>query len=132
MTETRFERPSTPSLIGDAIKQATDLVAAELQLARLEATDKLVAALVAVASMFGAAVFMIVALIFLLQALVEFLVHLGWAPFLASLAVGGGIALIAIITILVALRQLTAAKLKPKRVIRQVKQTTDMVKDVAR
>ena len=122
------DRPSTPGLIGDAIRQASSLVTAELQLARLEATEKLVKLLASIVSLVVAAVFIMVALIFLLQGLVEFLVHLGWAPFAASLAVGGGIALIALIAVLLAMRNLSAAKLKPERTLRQVQQVGDIVR----
>ncbi len=122
------DRPSTPSLIGDAIRQATALFSAEIQLVRLEATEKIVVVMVAIVSLIVAAVFIIVALIFLLQGLVEFLVHLGWAPFVASLAVGGGIAVVAIIAMLVAIRSLSATRLKPARALRQVRDTTDLVK----
>ena len=122
------DRLSTPSLIGDAIRQATSLFSAEIQLARLEVTEKLITAVISLVSLIGAAIFIIVALIFLLQGLVELLVHLGWAAFAASFAVGGGIALIAVIAILLAVRNLSAAKLTPNRTIRQVQQTADIVR----
>ena len=79
-----LDRPSTPGLIGDAIRQASSLFTAELQLARLEATEKLTVLVASVVSLVGAAVFIIVALIFLLQGLVEFIVHLGWSRYAAS------------------------------------------------
>ena len=126
-----LDRPSTPGLIGDAIKQTSALLSAEIQLMRLEATEKVVAALIAVVSLVVAAVFIIVALIFLLQGLVELLVHFHWAPFAASFAVGGGIAVLALIAAFVATRRLTAARLKPARAIRQVRDTSDMVKGLA-
>ena len=122
------ERPSTPSLIGDAIRQATQLVATEVALVRLEAGEKLTLALTSIVSLVGAAVFIIVALIFLLQGLVEFLVAKGLAPFLASLAVGGGLALVALIAIVVAARNLSMARLKPTRTLRQVGTARDLVK----
>jgi hypothetical protein len=130
MTDIGVDRPSTASLIGDAIKQSTALFSTEIQLVRLEATEKLVGALVAVASIGAAAVFMIVALIFLLQALVEFLVEIGWAPFVASLAIGGGIGILALIAMVVAARSLSSARLKPQRTLRQVRETTDAVKEI--
>ncbi len=123
-----LDRPSTPGLIGDAIRQATGLFTAELQLARLEATEKLTVLIVSVVSLVGAAVFIIVALIFLLQGLVEYIVHLGWSRYAASFAVGGGIAAIALIAIIVAARNMSAARLKPNRTIRQVQQATEIVR----
>lgn len=131
MTEIETERPSTPGLIADAIKQTMALFSAEVSLVRLEATEKLVIALTAIVGIVVAAVFMIVALIFLLQGLVELLVQLfGWPIFAASFAVGGGILVIAVIAALVAARRLSAAKLKPERTLRAVKGTTDFAKGV--
>lgn len=121
-------RPSTPSLIGDAIRQATELVSTEVALVRLEAGEKLTMALVSIVSLVVAAVFIIVALIFLLQGLVEFLVHEGLAPFVASLAIGGGIVLVALIAIVVAARNLSLTRLKPSRTLRQVETARDLVK----
>ena len=66
-----LDRPSTPGLIGDAIKQTSALLSAELQLMR------------------------------------------------------------ALVAALVALRRLTAARLKPARAIRQIRDTSDMVKGLA-
>ena len=122
------DRPSTPSLIGDAIRQASSLFSAEIQLARLEATEKLTLALASLVSIIGAAIFIIVALVFLLQGLVALLVHFGWAAFAASFAVGGGIALLALIAIVIAARNLSAARLKPDRTIRQVQQASEIVR----
>ena len=126
-----LDRPSTPSLIGDAIKQASALLSAEIQLMRLEATEKVVSVLIAIVSLIVAAIFIIVALIFLLQGLVETLIHFHWAPFAASFAVGGGIAVVALVAMFVAIRSLSAARLKPNRAIRQVRDTSDMVKGLA-
>ena len=128
MSETGIDKPSTPGLIGDAIRQATSLVSAELQLARLEVTEKLIAAVLAIVSLVVAAVFIIVALIFLLQGVVELLVRFGWPHFAASFAVGGGIALLAFIAVLLSVRRLSAARLKPARTMRQVASATDIVK----
>ena len=128
MTHDPSERPSTPSLIGDAIRQATSLVAAEVALVRLEAGEKLTSALASIVSLVVAAVFIIVALIFLLQVLVQFLVFKGLAPFLASVAVGGAIAIVALIAVVVAARNLSLARLKPARTLRQVETARDLVK----
>ena len=131
MTQAESDRPSTPGLIGDVVKQTTALFSAEVSLIRLEITEKLVTALAAVVGIVVAAVFMIVALIFLLQGLVELLVQgLGWPMFAASFAVGGGILVIAVIAAIVAARSLSAARLKPARVLREVEGTTDLVKGV--
>ena len=126
---TELDRPSTPGLIGDAIRQASSLLSAEVQLARLEATEKLTKLLVSIVSLVVAAIFIIVALIFLMTGLVGLLAHLlHWETWAASFAVGGGIALIALIAIALAARNLSAAKLKPERTIRQVGNAAEIVR----
>ena len=132
MIDRSDDRPSTASLIGDAIGQATGLVGAELQLVRLEAAEKLVDALMAVVAIVVAAVFMMVALIFVLQGLVELLTSIThWPTYEASFAVGGCIALVAIIAIIAAVRNLSAAKLSPARTIRQVQNSAAAFKGIA-
>ena len=128
MTDQTSERPSTPRLIGDAIRQATALFTTELALARLEATEKVTIALASIVSLIIAAVFIIVALIFLLQGLVELLVAKGFAAFVASFIVGGAIAALAVIAVLVAIRNLSPARLKPARTVRQLETARDLVK----
>ena len=132
MTHQPSDRPSTPSLIGDAIRQSTELFTTEIALVRLEATEKLTLALVSVASLVAAAVFIIVALIFLLQALVEFLVHKGYAPFEASLMIGGGVAFLALVAILVAVRNLSATRLRPTRTMGQIEVAKNIVRGTNR
>lgn len=127
MSETGLDRRSTPSLIGDALGQVASLFSAEVQLARLEMTEKLVAAVVAVIAMVVAAVFTIVALIFLLQGVVELLVHAGLALFVSSFIVGGAILVFALIAILLAARSLSKTGLKPERTIRQAKGAAELV-----
>lgn len=132
MTHQTSERPSTPSLIGDAIRQSTELFTTEIALVRLEATEKLTLALLSVASLVVAAIFIIVALIFLLQGLVELLIHKGFAPFEASFMIGGVITLVALIAVLVAVRNLSATRLKPSRTIGQIQVAKDLVKGAKR
>ena len=128
MTDTSPPHPSTPRLIGDAIRQATELLTTELALARLEAGEKLTLALASVVSLVVAAIFIVVALIFLLEGLVDFLVTLGLPEWGASLAVGGGIAFVAVIAVLVAMRNLSLSRLKPTRTLGQL----DVAKNIAK
>lgn len=120
MTDDTSNHPSTPRLIADAIRQTTELVSTELALVRLEAGEKLTLALASIVSLVVAAIFIIVALIFLLEGLVDFLVTLGLPDWGASLAVGGGIAFVALVAVLIAVRNLRLSRLKPSRTLRQV------------
>jgi hypothetical protein len=123
------DRQSTPSLIGDAIRHATSLFSAEIQLVRLEATEKLTKVIASIVSLVVAAVFIIVALIFLLTGLVGLLAHvLHWPHYAVSFLVGGVVAVIAAVAIFVAIRNLSGSSLKPQRTLRQVQQTTDFVR----
>ena len=131
MTEAGLDRPSTPALIGDAIKQTMALFSAEVSLVRLELTEKLVSALTAVVAIVVAAVLVIVALIFILQGVVELLARLlAWPTFAASFAVGGVVLLIAFVAVIVAVRNLSVAHLKPSRTMREVKNTSELAKGV--
>lgn len=132
MTDRISERPSTPSLIGHAINQATELLTTEIALVRLEATEKLTLALVSIVSLAAAAVFIIVALIFLLQGVVELLIDQGLPAFGASFIVGGVIALIAVVAAVLAARNLSAARLKPNRTLGQIETAKNIIKGAAR
>jgi hypothetical protein len=128
MSDTDTPRPSTASLLGEALSHTSRLVGAEIQLLRVEISDKLSTAVKAVVGMVVAAVFLIAAMIFLLQGLVALLVGFGLAVSTANFAVGGAIAVIAAIAIVVALRSLSPAKLTPSRTLRQMHENTELVK----
>jgi hypothetical protein len=123
-----LRRPSTGRLIGEAIRQASDLFTTEMTLVRLEATEKLTLVLASLVSLAVAAVFAIVAMIFLLQGLIEVLVHAGLPLFGACFLVGGVLLLIAFIAMAVAARNLSAARLKPARTLGQIQ----VAKNIAR
>ena len=118
---------STPTLIGDAVQQATTLISAELQLVRLEATEKLTIGLVSVVSIVVAGVVGLVALLFLLAG-VALAIALVLPTYVACFIVGGIIALVALVTAVLAARNLSAAKLKPTRTMKQVQSATDLVR----
>ncbi len=119
---------STSTLIGDALQQATTLVSAELQLVRLEAAEKLTLTLASIVSIVVAGVVGLVALLFLLAGVV-LAIALKLPTYVACFIVGGVIALVALITIIVAARNLSAAKLKPTRTLNQVQLATDLVRN---
>ncbi len=121
------DQRSTATLIGDAVQHATTLVSAELQLVRLEATEKVTLALASVVSIVVAGVVGLVALLFLLAGAV-LAIALKLPTYVACFIVGGVIALVALITIVVAARNLSAAKLKPARTLKQVQTATDLVR----
>ncbi len=132
MIETGASRSSTASLLGEALSQTSRLVAAELQLVRIEMSEKIATAVKAVVAIVVAAIFLLVAMIFLLSGLVALLIRLGLSPSNANFAVGGGIALVALVAIFAASRSLSASRLKPGRSIRQIGEDATLVKDGVR
>ena len=121
-------RPSTASLLGEALSQTSRLVGAEIQLVRVEIGEKVSIAVKAIVGIVVAAVFLIVAMIFLLQGVVALLVGFGLAVSTANFAVGAAIAVLAAIAIFVALRSLSVSKLKPNRTLRQIHENSDLMK----
>ena len=121
------DRQSTATLIGDAVQQATTLVSAELQLVRLEATEKVTLALTSVVSIVVAGVVGLVALLFILAGVLLY-IDLVMTNYISCFIVGGVIALVALVTILMAARNLSATKLKPTRTLKQVQTATDLVR----
>ncbi len=128
MSRDTDRRPSTLGLIGDAIAQASRLFSSEIVLAKTELGEKMASAILAMASIVGAATFLIVAMIFLLQALVEWLVERGWRPSLASLLVGSALAVAAAAAILIAWRRLTLWRLAPSRTLNQASRAMAAIK----
>ena len=128
MSRDTDRRPSTLGLIGDAIAQASRLFSSEIVLAKTELGEKMASAILAMASIVGAATFLIVAMIFLLQALVEWLVERGWRPSLASLLVGSALAVAAAAAILIARRRLTLWRLAPSRTLNQASRAMAAIK----
>ena len=132
MIETGAARSSTASLLGEALSQTSRLVAAEIQLVRIEMSEKISTAVKAVVAIVVAAIFLLVAMIFLLSGLVALLVSFGLSTSNANFAVGGGIAVVALIAIFAASRSLSASKLKPGRSLRQIGENTALVKEGTR
>ena len=125
MSET--DQRSTATLIGDAVQHATTLVSAELQLVRLEAAEKLTLALASVVSIVVAGVVGLIAIFFLLAG-VTLAIAIALPTYVACFIVGGVMVLLALITIVIAARNLSAAKLKPVRTLKQVQSANDLVR----
>jgi uncharacterized membrane protein YqjE len=83
--------------VGDILQDVSELVQKELQFARAELATNLNAALRKVAGIAIAAVFALVTLLALTEAVIFALINQGMAPHLACLVVSGASAVIAII-----------------------------------
>ena len=122
------EHRSTLGLISEALSQVSQLMGSELTLARTEMGEKIAAAVAAILSIVGAAVFLVVALIFLLDGLVAWLVEHGWRPSTSSLTVGAAIGFVAIAAILFAKSRLSVGGLTPSRTLGQAGKTVDVLR----
>src|SRR5829696_3092758 len=88
--------PNIQRLLGDALRESSDLARKELALFRTEMSDNVRTIAMGLVMVIAAAVFSILALIWLTQALVDWLATKVGSQALAALIVGGVLALIAI------------------------------------
>lgn len=124
------ERP-LGRLLADLLNGVTTLVRQELRLAQAEGSEKLTSAAIGVAAILAGLLIANCALLILLQALVIALAD--YMPdWLAALVVGGVVAIVAFVAIWQGKRQLSADKLAPRRTIRTVRDSTEMVMEKAR
>ena len=123
---------SLPDLFADLITQLTTLFRKEVQLARAEASEKITEAVTAVGFMIGGAVLLIAALVLLLQAAVDGLVHVGLDRAWAALIVGGVVLLIGIILVWLGSNRLKAENLAPRKTVEQLQRDAAMAKEQVR
>lgn len=122
-------RPSTPSLVADAISHLGRLIETEIRLVKTEMSEKIAAAVRAVVILVASAILLVAALFLILQGVVDLLVYLGMQPYAAAFLVGIVIALIGGIAIWIALRSLTADQMAPKRTFNQLGKDAIVIKD---
>ena len=122
-------RPSVVTLFTAAISQSADLVQTEFRLARAEVSEKLAALRVGLALMVVGAIFLIVALGMVLQALVSVLVAGGMSPPAAILLVAGGAAAIGLVLFLMGQKRLNPEELVPDRTLTSLSRDGRMMKE---
>jgi hypothetical protein len=121
-----------PDLFADLITQLTTLFRKEVQLARTEVSEKITEAVMAIGFMIGGAVLLIAALVLLLQAAVDGLVHLGLDRAWAALIVGGVVLLIGIVLVWLGSNRLKAENLAPRKTVDQLQRDAAMAKEQVR
>ena len=129
MMRTVPRRPGVVTLFTAAIAQSADLVQTEFRLARAEISEKLAALRIGLAMMAVGAIFLIVALGMLLQALVSVLIAAGMSPPLAILLVAGGAAAIGLVLFLVGQKRLNPDELVPDRTLTSLTRDGRMMKE---
>ena len=122
-------RPGVVTLFTAAIAQSADLVQTEFRLARAEVSEKLAALRIGVALMAVGAIFLIVALGMLLQALASVLIAAGMSPPAAILLVAGGAAVIGLVLFLMGQKRLNPDELVPDRTLTSLSRDGRMMKE---
>jgi hypothetical protein len=117
------------NLVGDALRESTDLARKEFALFRTEMTANVRSLFLGVAMLIGAAVFAVAAIIWLTQALVEWLGAVLESEALAALIVGGALAAIAVGLGLYGRSAMSSATLTPERTVRSVRRDGEVLSE---
>lgn len=127
------ERPGVVALVTDALGRSADLIQTEIRLARVELGEKAEALKTSVVSglvmMLVGTVFIIGAVILVLQALVAALIESGLTPALAILIVAGGSAAGGVIVLLAGKKTIGAVDPTPTRTISSLQNDARMAKE---
>jgi uncharacterized membrane protein YqjE len=129
MMHASMRRPGVVTLATIALSQATDLVEAEFRLARAELSEKMSALRAGLIMIVLGAVFLIVALGMVLQALVAVLIAADISAPVAILLVAGGAAVLGLVLFLIAQRRLKPAELTPDRTLNSLSRDSRMIKE---
>ncbi|MBZ6415508.1 MULTISPECIES: phage holin family protein [Methylobacterium] len=113
---------SIQGLLGDALRETTDLARKEIALFRTEMSNNLRSLFLGLGMMVGAAVFAVVALLVLTDALVKWLATVVHSEALAALIVGAVFLAVAIGLALWGRSAMSLSTLTPTRTTRQVRQ----------
>ena len=122
-------RPSTSSLVADAMAQMARLVETEIRLVRTELGEKVSEAIRAIAVIAVSAVLLLAAIILLLIGVVHLLIFFGLQPFVAYFAVGFIAIILGGLAVYFALSRLTPSGLAPKRAMNQIGKDARAIKE---
>jgi len=123
--------PSIQRLLADALRESTDLARKEFTLFRTEMSDNVRTIAMGLVMVIAAAVVSILALIWLTQALVDWLATKVDSHALAALIVGGALAVIAIILGLYGRSAMSKTSIAPTRTARSLQQDKDVLTERA-
>jgi uncharacterized membrane protein YqjE len=124
---TNESQPGIGASIGELLRDLQEMVRGEVALARAEIRDDVDAIKSGVMAMAVAALLGVTALIFLMLALTWFLDN--WLEqWLAALAVGAGLLIIAAVMGMSAKKRLSAASLRPDQTVESMKENAQWVK----
>jgi hypothetical protein len=120
MTYADPTRRSIPELAGSVFRQLAELMRTEGMLARTEMSEKMSHMGAGLGLLVGGAVLAMPALVILLSAAVAALIDSGWAPYWASLLVGGLSLLLGLLLLSLGANWLRAGNLIPDRTLQQL------------
>jgi hypothetical protein len=120
---------SIQSLVGEALREGSDLARKQMMLFRAEVTQNIRTMFIGLAMMVVAAVFAVAALMLLTKSLVDWLATVVNSEALAALIVGGAMALIALALGLYGYRAISSFTLTPRRTIRSVKRDAELLSE---
>jgi hypothetical protein len=129
MMQQTLRRPGVVTLTAAAFSQTADLVQAEFRLARTELSEKMTALRSGLIMMLIGAIFLIVALGMVLQAIVGVLIAAGLSPPASILLVAGGAAIVGIVLFLMGQKRLQPEELTPDRTLNSLSRDSRMVKE---
>jgi hypothetical protein len=116
-------------LVGEALRESTDLAQKEFTLFRTEMTQNVRTLFMGLAMVVVAAIFAIAAIMLFTESLVEWLARVLESEALAALIVGGAMAIIAIGLGLYGRHAMTASALAPQRTVRSLKRDAEVLSE---
>src|SRR3954449_9067589 len=120
-----------PKLLGEALRESVDLARKEFALFRTEMSENVRTIAMGLVMVIAAAVFAILALIWLTQALVDWLATMVGSHALAALIVGGVLALIAIGLGLYGRSAMAKTSLAPARTVQSLQRDKEVLTERA-
>lgn len=116
-------------LVGEALRESTDLAQKEFTLFRTEISQNIRTLFIGLALVVVAAIFAIAAVMLLTESLVEWLATVVHSEALAALIVGGVLAIIAIGLGLYGRHAMSASTLTPQRTMRSLKRDAEVLSE---
>ncbi len=116
-------------LVGEALRESTDLAQKEFALFRNEMTQNVRTIFIGLAMVVVAAIFAIAAIMLFTDALVNWLATVVHSEALAALIVGGIMAVIAISLGLYGRHAMSASSLAPQRTVRSLKRDAEVLSE---
>ena len=117
------------NLIGEALRDTTDLARKEINLFKTELSENVRTLLIGIAMIAGAAVFAVAAIILFTEALVKWLATVVGSEALAALIVGGVMAAVAVGFVLYGRSTMSAASLAPTRSVNSIQRDTKVLSE---